>query len=436
MVVNVPTRRRKEICAMSFRLARTGWLAAASLLALSTAACAVSSDEAEDDGLGASTDPVTVIDQSKVKRQSIGNCWIYATASWAESLAKSADPAKRDFNFSESYWTYFHWFDEIANGQIFGKPEVQTGGSYSVSSEIITRYGLMSEGDFIREEADVEMSGRQKSALDAINLSLKEGRLSTPEARRNRALVRSELDKAWGLSSSVVAQLDRVFGKSVTRTLDRSARTTGTRVKKATDIPVLVPDARTHEQKRVSLQDALGRRNGFFGRTGASAWQEAFYPSDSRGRREFQKRVQRAMHDHAPVIISWFVDFNALDADGRFAAPPATPGRQGGHMTVLDDYEIEKVPGFGKLEAGKDATPAQLDAALDDRAEIVFLRVKNSWGSFRPDRQFVVPGYHDLYMKYLNGPVDRCEEKEDGTTDTENCSPDTPLGDAVLPAGY
>jgi hypothetical protein len=421
---------------MSFRFARTTGLAALSLFALSTAACSLSTDESEGEGLEATTDPITVIDQSKVKRQSIGNCWIYATASWSESLAKSADPQHRDFNFSESYWTYWHWFDQIANGQIFGKPEISTGGSYGVSSEIISRYGIMNEGDFIREERDVEMSTRQKTALDAINLSLKSGALSTPTARRNRALVRAELDKAWGLSSSVVAQLDRVFGRSVSRTLDRTASNTGTSIKKASQIPVLVPDAQTHQQVRATLQDALGRRNGFFGRTGPLAWQEAFYPSDARGRRELLKRVQRAMADHAPVIMSWFVDFNSLDAQGRFFAPPATPGRQGGHMVVVDDYEITNVPGFGTLKAGVDATPKQLEAALDDAAEIVFIRIKNSWGSFRPDRQFVVPGYHDLYMKYLNGPVDRCEEKEDGSTDTENCSPDTPLQDVVLPAGY
>jgi hypothetical protein len=422
---------------MSFHLARkTGWLALASLLSVSAAACAVSSDEADDDSMNATTDPITSIDQSKVKRQSIGNCWIYATASWAESLAKSADAAHRDFNFSESYWTYWHWFDQIANGEIFGKPEVSTGGSYSESSEIIARYGLMNEGDFIRDEANAEMSLRQKSANEAINASLKSGALSTPTARRNRALVRSELDNAWGLSPTVTAQLDRVFGKSVTRTLDRTANNTGTNIKKASQIPVLLPDAKTHKQVRATLQDAIGRRSGFFGRTGPLAWQEASYPSDAKGRREFLKRVQRAMADHAPVIMSWFVDFNSLDTQGRFFEPPATPGHQGGHMVVLDDYEITNVPGFGTLRAGVDATPAQLDAALDDDAQITFLRIKNSWGSFRPDRQFVVPGYHDLYMKYLNGPVQHCEEKDDGSPDTDNCFPDVPLNDVVLPAGY
>jgi hypothetical protein len=379
-------------------------------------------------GPGPSDDPITEIDQSQVKRQSIGNCWIYATASWSESLAKRADAAHRDFNFSESYWTYWHWFDQIANGEISSKPEVSTGGSYAISSEIITRYGLMNEGDFIAEEANEEMSYHQKWANDAINASLATGALATPAARRNRALVRSELDKAWGLTPQVVAQLDGVFGKSVTKTLDRTAVTTGSTVKRASEIPVLVPNASTHQRVHATLQDALGKRAAGTDRSGALAWKLASYPSasDPHGRREFFKRMQRAMADHAPVIMSWYVDFNSLDDQGRFFQPPAKPGRQGGHMVVLDDYQITNVPGFGTLQAGVDATPAQLTAALDDNAQITFLRIKNSWGTFRPDRQFSLPGYHDLYMAYLNGPVKHCEVNADETPDTSNITSPSP----------
>jgi hypothetical protein len=135
--------------------------------------------------------------------------------------------------------------------------------------------------------------------------------------------------------------------------------------------------------------------------------------------------------------MSWFVDFNALDSDGRFAAPPATPGRQGGHMVVMEDYEIDNVPGFGTLQAGvRETRPEALDAALSDDAAIKFIRIKNSWGSYRSDRQFVVPGYHDLYMKYLNGPVKQCEVDADENPDTSNCWDTVPFTDVTLPAGY
>ncbi len=134
--------------------------------------------------------------------------------------------------------------------------------------------------------------------------------------------------------------------------------------------------------------------------------------------------------------MSWFVDFNALDEQGRFAAPPATPGHQGGHMVVMEDYQINNVPGFGQLKAGVAETrSAALTAALDSRASIEFIRIKNSWGNYRSDRAFVLPGFHDLYMKYLNGPVRQCEEK-DGVTDPNNCVDDQAFNDVVLPPGY
>jgi hypothetical protein len=138
-----------------------------------------------------------------------------------------------------------------------------------------------------------------------------------------------------------------------------------------------------------------------------------------------------------PVVVSWYVDFNSLDAQGRFIGKPATPGRQGGHLTVLEDYQINEVPEFGSLKAGElETRPEALEAALSSSAKIEFFRVKNSWGSFRPDRQFVLPGYHDLYMAYLDGPIKHCTQNESDTGSTDDCYDDTPLNDFVLPAGY
>src|SRR5205814_2091926 len=113
------------------------------------------------------------------------------------------------------------------------------------------------------------------------------------------------------------------------------------------------------------------------------------YPGDAKGRRDFLKRVQKALGDHQPVMVSWHVDFNALTSDSHFSKKQLDQrgvGRQGGHMTVLHDYEATNVPGFGTLKAGTQATPEQLTAALDDKVVISFLRVKNSWGGIRPDR--------------------------------------------------
>ena len=62
--------------------------------------------------------------------------------------------------------------------------------------------------------------------------------------------------------------------------------------------------------------------------------------------------------------------------------------------------------------------------------------MKNSWGGIRPDRwnDAAIPGYHDLEMKYLEGPIKECAEGADGHTDTTSCTRSvTPLWDVVLP---
>ena len=426
---------------MRFDLARRSLLAA--LLTVGSAfagGCSLAADtDVEEEEVAASEDAIVDIDNSRVKRQSIGNCWLYATASWAESIAKQV-PGAYEVNMSESYWTYWHWFDQIANGST--TEEISTGGWYATAAEIIARYGVMYEGSFIPSEASAEMSLRQKTALDTMNASLKTGALSTPEARRDRVLVRKELDKAFQLAPNVVTQLNRVFGTGVTRTLDRSTVSTRfTSIRRASDIKVRLPDPDTKQPVTVSLQDAIGTRSSsYWTRTGRYAWQMTSYPSSSwstTARRSMLARVQKAMHDKQPVIMSWYVDFNALDPQGRFAAPPETPGRQGGHMVVVEDYQINDVPGFGTLKAGVlETRPEALQAALSPSAKIEFIRIKNSWGSYRPDREFVLPGYHDLYMKYLDGPVKHCTQKDDDTGSTDDCRDDTPLNDFVLPAGY
>ncbi len=402
------------------------WLSFGTLLGLSVACsvgCSISAQDGEgDDDLSAdNTDQaITDVKNSPVKRQSIGNCWLYATASWTESVNMSATGTA--FNVSESYWTYWHWFDELTRGYV--SKEIETGGSFEVASEIIKNYGLMAEADFIPDEGDAEMSARQKSALAAMNASVTTGALKDPAARRDRALVRSELDKAWGLKPEVTAQLDRVFGKDVSKNL-RSSRTytSGTKVVRPTYFKAKYKNGSTGASKTTTLRVAVDE------------WRSVSYPTwGATSRRDFQIRFQKALNDAQPVVVSWFVDFNAMSRQGTFEAPPTTPGHQGGHMTVMEDYEIDGVPGFGTLKAGTPATQDQLKASLSPAAKIKFIRIKNSWGAYRPDRwdTSAMPGFHDLYMKYLDGPVKHCPE-EGSTT---GCYDDVPLNDVVLPPGY
>jgi hypothetical protein len=407
-----------------------------SVLALAASSLAGCADQAEGDADTAQAD-ITSVDHSSVKRQSIGNCWIYATTSWLEALHRAAtnDPV----DISESYLTYWHWFDQVIAGE--ATAEIGTGGGYYVAVDIISRYGLMKEGDFLPSEAEVEMSTRQQTALDAMNASLKSGVLADRELRKNREVVRKELNRAWGLDANVVRRIDAVFGAGVERTLDSSfdafAASAENRVIHAMDFDARLKDPATGQFVVKPLAEALGLGVG----TSPLAWKPVEYPTASGERRAFWKRVQRALHDEQPVLVSWKIDFNALRRDSVVSMSELTrrgPGVQGDHMTVMHDYQAE-VPGLGLLPAGQQATPAQMEAALADGTTIQFVRVKNSWGGLRPDRWDVsaLPGYHDLELAYLDGPIKQCEVDASGHTDPARCTREaTPLIDVVLPAGY
>jgi hypothetical protein len=287
------------------------------------------------------------------------------------------------------------------------------------------------EGDFIFEEVSAEMSARQKSALTYINTSIKSGKLNTAAARRNRATVKSELVAAWGLKPDVVAKLDKLFGADLSKNLTQTSSgkpvvdTAGSIVKRPSEVAVQYTKGPGLAPSRTTLDVAIRE------------WRVAYYPTTSSTRRTFQARIQRALHDAQPVAVTWTVDFNALDAKGAFRGIPATPGRQGGHVTILEDYEVTNVPGYGTLAAGKVVTDKKtLAAALSSTASITFFRTKNSWGASRADRAFAAPGHNDLYMDYMNGPIQRCAEKADGTADTTKCSPEVPFDSVILPPGY
>lgn len=66
---------------------------------------------------------VTDVHHTPSKRQSIGNCWLYATATWVESLALTE--TNESHNISETYWTYWHWYDSLR----FAGDEINTGGN-------------------------------------------------------------------------------------------------------------------------------------------------------------------------------------------------------------------------------------------------------------------------------------------------------------------
>lgn len=415
-------------------LRRFGLLLGLSLPVLATGAGCSSEQPSTTTG----NDEVVSLPHTDVKNQAIGNCWLYATASWVEALHNAATSTPE--NLSESYWSYWHWFvqilwsaDESPDNHYKDMKEVETGGGFGMSAYLMSSFGAMREGDFIPEEATAGTSRRQSAALSAINKSLREGALKDKEARKDLRLLRKEMDAAWQLSEDVVARLNLAFGENLDQYPD-PARESEHRVLSSSSFLVTAVDPATKEKQSVALADILpssyeGVPDGRF------AWKEAAYPADPAERREFLRRAQKALHDGLPPLLSFTVDFAAMRGD-TFADVPASPGRQGGHMVALSDYEVTHVPGFGTLKAGVDETrPEALEAALSNDARIVFLRVKNSWGPTGAGDEFKTSGHYDLYMKYLDGPMKSCLQ-QDGSQDNTKCRDEVPFGSLVLPAGY
>lgn len=406
--------------------------------------------------LGQDDHDVVDVPNTPAERQAIGNCWLYAQASWAESMHLRA--TGEVFDISQSYWTYWHLYDQITDD---GVDVVTTGGGQARSNRIVLERGLMHELDFVPEDANGEMAFSQSDALLEVNLALKRGALKTDEARRDGALVRAVLDEAFGLSDAVRDDLDDVFGEDGRRRFDLGdAAASGTGVVPASAFDVLYTKRRLWgwwiDEQVAHLDDAI------------ATWQLVDYPSPqdvsspddlAEARRAVMIRVQKALHDRQPVVLTWDVDFNALEERedhprrGSFNIwtlnEAGGPGTQGGHMVVLEDYQVW-TPEHGLLEAGVTLDPndpsdaAKLEAALSPWAQVDFLRIKNSWGALRDDRAFApgMPGYHDLWLNYLDGPITWCDDDSDpgtkeGGEGKDGCTGTShPMRELYLPPGY
>ena len=406
---------------------RRGWRLGL-MLALSVPAvsgCATDEAAAIDES-GEYVEPVTDVNHTAVRNQSIGNCWSYAATGWAESLHRAR--TGQDINISESWITFWDWYGKITGGRVTttaGRSEVPTGGWWDGAMTILKARGVVYESEFILEEAMADRSSRQSDALRAINAALNEGgALATPEARRDPALVLQTLFTAWQLSPAVQAEITRVFGARGATVLPYSRTTADGFFRPVSSIPIRTAAYRNGRGQQVdgTLADVIGY--------GRFAWRSASYGTTASTRTAFQQRVMRALNDNQPVLISWLVDFNAMSSAGVFRMSNLTaPGRQGGHLTVMEDYQVViRQPGQPErtLRAGELATEA--DQALAARyGSIEFIRIKNSWGTARdPSGTGFFGGYTDLYTDYLNGPI----------TWTADMASRTPLSSVILPPGY
>jgi hypothetical protein len=347
---------------------------------------------------------VSSVQHTAAKRQSIGNCWIYAQATWLESLTLSNTGEK--LNVSESYWTYWHWYNDLVNSSM---TEIQPGGTWTESSQIVVAHGWLEEKDFIYDEAGEEMSNRQKSALEHMNTQLKTGGRLATRASRTPKNIRAELDKAFGV---VMADAQK-------------------KARKASETFV----GKRSDNTKISLVDAL--RGGVNDRWELVDFPQIYgkntraTPSQEASRKKILRRVMKALNDRKPVVMSLMIDFNALDiTDQTFKEAKIKvnggSGRQGGHMLVLHDYAVKDVPGVGVIPEGDQPNDMKLKAL---EGQITMLKAKNSWGTNRPDRG-LTDGFTRFEANYL---MNQLEWKNEASTSSTFY---TTLSEFVLPPGY
>lgn len=356
------------------------------------------------------------IPNTSIKWQSIGNCWAYSALGWVESMMLR-DPSVAQPNYSETYVTYRHYELQLTEGI---SAEIQTGGSFREAAYIITRFGLMNEGDFAPEEANLSKSERQKKATSYINTSLKTGLLSKS---RDAKVVRAELDSAFGV------QLDKIADK-------------------------IIPAS--------SVKISAGRSEFAQLDQVMNSWREARwpvrfsdYPSDdstkpsarwsgklSEDQIRLLRRVMRALNAKYPVVIDWFVDFNAVDKGGVFSLKTVQqtqiPGRQGYHSTVLEDYVATGVnPNTNTpFETPEGEASDEVKSIAAQFGSIKSFIIKNSWGgSERLDRpSYSVggeKGFHKLSIDYLAAFLPEYNEKT-----SEFSGYTTGISGFVLPPGF
>ncbi len=346
---------------------------------------------------------VTDVEHSSVKRQSIGNCWLYAMASWAESLHKQA--TGDEINASESFWTWWHWYGEIVDSRI---KEINEGGSWYTASRIVLEHGIVLEETFIESEAELEMSNRQAEALEYVNEALAEG---------------GELEK----------REDRT-PENVRRVLDLAFQTDMAKAEK-TAIPANEFVVRRGPR---GGEDTIDSYLGY----GTKAWQEVSFPQvygkkarvrarQQRAREELFRRAMRALNDRHPVVLSVMIDFNALDSeDATFKVATlreaGEAGDQGGHLVPLEDYVVDKVPGIGTIGEG-DVSDELKQAAL--KGQLRYFKAKNSWGTDRAERG-LTDGYTNFQADYLTYQLEWKNER----TGTSTWYAAT--GEFILPPGY
>jgi hypothetical protein len=394
------------------------------------------------------TDDLTEVPVGARRNQrETGNCWLFATANWIESLELGArsdipDRPSATGHLSIAYWDYWDWYEKITGERLKEKTdkglrdELDSGGSWGEAVELVLARGLLRANDFIGR-GETEDADAVERALVHLSRSLREGELKTPSARRDRVKVRRELDRAFGLAPRVVELMTGVFGEEGRATLKQGNATPRAPLLTANDVSVRLPRPSGTPATR-PLADAIGTRVGGQDpdvRSGEFAWTRVRFDMKSPAkRREFFARIQRVLVQGAPVPVAWYWASNGdPEKKGEFRRAPTTPADETDstfHETLIYDYEVTDVPGFGTLHAGRAASDKAESAALANEASISFFRVLDSYYDIkRRERR----GFSDMFVDYLVNELTVCPK---GDPKSSGCETLIPLDEVTLPRGF
>lgn len=295
------------------------------------------------------TEPRTVeLPETPVRRQTINNCWIQTATGWAEALA--ARGGAEGLRFSPSYLTYRYLEDVLRTGQRAVLDDIS--GNFLKAALLIKTHGLLREEDFRGPHGEKPPSDAE--AMAHLSRLVAESPLSASE-------VRAALDEAFGvrmelLESKVLSPKEIVVGKP------------GQERSESLEDHLLSWQPETWSLKSPAIEADL---------------RSAFLPQELDGRQQaLLGRMKRALGAGFPLPTAWFADLSALDASGRFSASnwhaAGRPGLQGGHSTLLVDYEA-------RLPDGRHVPEGSVSPELRGEAEmhgsIVAFIMKNSWGA-------------------------------------------------------
>lgn len=375
------------------------------LSVLWAAGCGVTPEEPVD-----FDDALTGIPSSPNKSQGrSGNCWIYATTAWAESLTStsSSAPSSGVPNYSTSYLNYWAWYDHItSNIGADGSKAPEFGGWWDLAADLIERYGLVPYNSM-----NAVAGGESEQAVLAHQRLLDDykpgGPLSTAAARNDPAVVRARLnhafrydDPSWNSRGTTTPAkvLEQVFGARAPR---RFAATTRITASPTTSFTVFHPSqlplhyVAAESAQRLTLADVIGTRDTSDAckaapwcvrRVGRFAWRafdltDAHNVTMSIALQGLNLRMRKAMLQGYPLPLAfWAAESNLNASRAKFEGPLDIQSAAGGHMVVAVDFQVQNAPGFGTLKVGEETSPEQKRAAVAQGAELQFVRTKNSWG--------------------------------------------------------